>query len=161
SSVDPNVAVNRRSHLSNIVSLQVTKVVNVAALKDHASAGITMALKNMSHGFSNNVSRSHLDADSNWCDTFIPTVVSMKKIRQKVVLHIGDGLIGTYDGGPGIWNPHFRTWDYRSLFFATDPVAMDRIGWTVLDAKRASVGLPPLAETGKKAQNPGFEAFAK
>lgn len=161
SRADPQVAVNRRSHLCKIVSQQVTKVISVSTLKDHASAGITMALKNMSHGLVNNVSRSHLDAESNWCDTFIPTVVGMTKIREKVALHIGDGLIGTYDGGPGGWNPHFRTWEYRSLFFATDPVAMDRIGWTILDAKRASAELPPLAETGLKAKNPGFETFDK
>jgi len=156
---DPNVAVNRRSHLCLIVSKQLTKVVNVCVLKDHASAGITMALKNMSHGMSNNVCRSHATKSINWCDTFIPTVVSLPAIRRKVVLHVGDGLIGTYDGGPGTWNPHFRTWEYRSLFFGTDPVAMDRVGWAILDAKRAAEGLPPLAETGAALKNPGHESF--
>jgi hypothetical protein len=157
--VDGRNPVNHRSHLNVVVSKQATKVINVAALKDHASAGITMALKNMSHGFVNNVCRTHIDAGSNWCGTFIPAIVAMPKIREKVVLHIGDGLIGTYDGGPGNWNPHFKTWEYRSLLFATDPVAMDRIGWEILDNKRREVGLPKLADTGIKATNPGFEKF--
>jgi hypothetical protein len=113
----------------------------------------------MSHGFVNNVCRTHIDAGSNWCGTFIPAIVAMPRIRKKVVLHIGDGLIGTYDGGPGSWNPHFKTWEYRSLLFATDPVAMDRIGWEILDKKRVEAGLPKLAETGIKATNPGFEQF--
>ena len=52
----------------------------------------------------------------------------MPALRRKVVLQIGDGLIGTYDGGPGTWNPHFRTWEYRALFFATEPVAPARVG---------------------------------
>jgi len=157
--VDPAVAVNRRSHLSLVVTKQVTKIVNVCVLKDHASAGVTMALKNMSHGFSNNVCRSHATASINWCDTFIPGVVSLKPVRRKVVLHVGDGLIGTYDGGPGNWNPHFRTWEYGALFFATDPVAMDRVGWEILDAKRKEHRLPPLARTGRKLENPGHEGF--
>jgi hypothetical protein len=157
--VDDKNPVNHRSHLNVVVSKQATKVINVAALKDHASAGITMALKNMSHGFVNNVCRTHIDAGSNWCATFIPAIVAMPMIRAKVVLHIGDGLIGTYDGGPGIWNSHFKTWEYRSLLFATDPVAMDRIGWEILDKKRVAEGLPKLADTGIKATNPGFEQF--
>ncbi len=157
--VDAMNPVTHRSHLNMVVSKQATKVINVAALKDHASAGITLALKNMSHGFVNNVCRTHIDAGSNWCGTFIPAIVALPAIREKVVLHIGDGLIGTYDGGPGNWNPHFKTWEYRSLLFATDPVAMDRIGWDILDKKRAAEGLPKLAETGIKATNPGFEQF--
>lgn len=159
--VSPDNPIHRRSHLSLVVSQKVNKIVNVCTLKDHASAGITMALKNMSHGMSNNVCRTHPDPDSNWCDTFIPAVVSIPRLREKVVLHVGDGLIGTYDGGPGNWNRHFRTWDYRSLFFATDPVALDRVGWAILDAKRVASGLPKLADTGIKATNPGFEQFAR
>lgn len=157
--VDANDPVHRRSHLIRVVSREVDKVINVPVLKDHASAGVTMALKNLSHGCVNNVARSHANPALNWCDDFIPTVVGMEALRKKVVLHIGDGLIGTYDGGPGNWNPHFRTWEYRSLFFATDPVAMDRIGWEILDRKRAEAGLPPLAETGLKGKNPGHESF--
>jgi hypothetical protein len=158
---DPGQAVNRRSHLSLVVSRQVTKVVNISCLKDHASAGITMALKNISHGFVNNVARSHATASLNWCDTFIPDVVGLAKIREKVVLQIGDGLIGCYDGGPGNWNPHFKSWEARTLFFATDPVAMDRIGWQRLDERRAAENpkLPPLAATGIRATNPGHESF--
>lgn len=146
---------HRRSHVCKVITRELTKIVNVSVLKDHASAGITMALKNMSHGSVNNVSRSHAGASGNWCDTFIPKVVSMPVIREKMVLQIGDALIGTYDGGPGTWNPHFRTWEYRSLFFGTDPVAMDRIGWGILDAKRKEQGLPPLEKTGRKGVNPG------
>jgi uncharacterized protein (DUF362 family) len=157
--VDAKEDANRRSHLIDVVSRQVDKVVNVPVLKDHASAGVTMCLKNLSHGCTNNVARSHANKSLNWCDSFIPTVVALDKIRQKVVLHIGDGLIGTYGGGPGNWNPHFRTWEYRSLFFATDPVAMDRIGWQILDEKRAKEGLPALAETGITLKNPGSESF--
>jgi hypothetical protein len=156
---DASIPAHRRSHVSIPVSLVVNKIVNVCVLKDHASAGITMALKNMSHGFSNNVARSHNTAAENRCDVFIPTVVALKPIREKVVLHIGDALIATYDGGPGVWNQHFRTWERKSLFFATDPVAMDRVGWDLIDKKRAQHGLPGLAQVGIKAKNPGFEQF--
>ena len=157
--VDSANPVNRRSHLCTVVSAVVDKVINVSSLKDHASAGVTMALKNLSHGLVNNVCRTHPSAELNWCDTFIPGIVSLPRIREKVVLNICDGLIGCYDGGPGIWNRHFRTWEYRAMFFSTDPVAMDRVGWEILDRRRAEANLPPLAETGKKLRNPGDESF--
>src|SRR5581483_1150974 len=48
-----------RSHLSLVVSRLVNKMINLPVLKDHRSAGVTLALKNMSHGMNNNVCRSH------------------------------------------------------------------------------------------------------
>jgi hypothetical protein len=31
------------------------------------------------------------------------------------------------------------------MYFSTDPVAMDKIGWEVLDKKRVAMGMKPLA----------------
>jgi hypothetical protein len=142
---DPADPRARRSHLSLIVSRKVQKIINLPVLKDHGSAGVTLALKNMSHGFVNNVARSHASASTNACNTFIPAICSMPQIRSKVVLHILDGLRGIFEGGPsGRMNTVF---DHHALYFATDPVAMDRIGWEIIDAKRASKALPPVAES--------------
>ena len=142
---DPKDPRAKRSHLSLIVSKKVSKIVNLPVLKDHASAGVTLALKNMSHGFVNNVARSHASWTTNACNTFIPAIVSMSEIRSKVVLHILDGLHGVFDGGPS--SRIGTVWEHHTLFFATDPVAMDRIGWEVVDGKRRSIGLPPVAES--------------
>jgi uncharacterized protein (DUF362 family) len=149
---DPKDDRTRRSHLSLIVSRNVDKIINVAVLKDHGSAGVTLALKNLSHGLVNNVSRSHSRHDTNACNTFIPAVVAHPTIRQKVVLHVLDGLKAVYQGGPGA-RPEY-TWPYRSLFFATDPVALDLIGWDIIDAKRKEVGLPPVAQAGRAGNPP-------
>ena len=46
-------------------------------------------------------------------------------------------------------------WAHRRLFFSTDPVAMDRIGWGIIDAKRVEKGLPILAKTGKDFKTQG------
>jgi uncharacterized protein (DUF362 family) len=143
---DPKDDRTRRSHLSLIASRQVDKIVNVPVLKDHGSAGVTLALKNLSHGLVNNVARSHSTPSTNACNIFIPAVVALPKIRQKVVLNVLDGLKAVYELGPG--GVKQFTWAYRSLFFATDPVALDWIGWEIIDAKRKQVGLPPVAQTG-------------
>jgi hypothetical protein len=57
-------------------------------------------------------------------------------------------LIGVYEGGPGSWNQTWATWRRKSLFFATDPVALDLVGWRILDAKRAAEGWPSVANMG-------------
>ena len=137
------------------------KVISIPVVKDHRSAGVTLALKNMSHGFHNNVARSHVGNDVpmrlNHCQTFIPAVCSLPPIREKCVLQILDGLVGTYEGGPGSWSSTFATWEYKSLLFATDPVALDHIGWEILDAQRAQEGWPSVARMGTDAQS-GIQA---
>ena len=134
----------RRSYAARFITREVNKLINLPVLKDHQSAGVTLALKNMSHGLVNNVSRSHSSNTLNACNAFIPAVVAMPVIRQKAVLHVLDGVKGVYHGGPGAL-PQF-VWEHHTLYFATDPVALDRIGWEVIDAKRASVGMKKLAE---------------
>jgi uncharacterized protein (DUF362 family) len=154
---DPKDDRTRRSHLCNIVSKQINKLINIPVLKDHGSAGITGALKNLSHGLVNNVARSHAKPETNACNIFIPTISSLQPIREKTVLNIMDGLVGVYHKGPFGKKDSPYTWPYRSLFFATDPVAMDRIEWQIIDAKRVAMNLPPVAKTGRM----GVQASAK
>jgi uncharacterized protein (DUF362 family) len=163
---DPKDDRRFRSHLSLIVSRMVNKFITIPVLKDHRSAGVTLALKNLSHGLSNNVARSHLSniprsdgtiTGPNQCNTFIPTAASQLAIRQKATLHILDGLIGVYEGGPGAWNKTWATWPYKSLFFATDPVAMDHVGWDIIDAKRAREGWQPVAKMGLLQDTPAVK----
>ncbi len=68
----------------------------------------------------------------------------MPVIRNKAVLHILDGIKGLYHGGPGA-KPQF-VWEHQTMYFATDPVALDHIGWKVIDDKRVAVGKPRLVD---------------
>lgn len=133
----------RRSYVSKIVTSRVNKIINLPVLKHHQSAGVTICLKNMSHGFVNNVNRSHLTPTLNACGVFIPSVVNLPIIRQKVVLHIVDAVRAQYHGGPS-FKPQFL-WEPKTLYFGTDPVALDKTGWKVIDAKRKQVGMLPIA----------------
>ena len=178
-----------RTHCSMIVTRLVNKIITIPVLKDHRSAGVTLSLKNLSHGMNNNVARSHLSgfthggiasrvgwvessrpagitspqrqqasdvtaSGPNQCNTFIPTAVSQRPIREKATLHIMDGLIGVYEGGPGNWNKTWGTWRHQGLFFATDPVALDHVGWDIINARRAAMGWAPVEEMGLLGQTP-------
>ncbi len=133
----------RRSYAARFITKEVNKLINLPVLKDHQSAGVTLALKNLSHGLVNNVSRSHSSITLNACGSFIPAVVSMPVIRNKAVLHVMDGIKALYHGGPGA-RPQF-VWEHKTLYFATDPVALDHVGWEEIDKKRVAAGMPAIA----------------
>ena len=134
----------RRSYAAKFITREVNKLVNLCVLKDHQSAGITLALKNLSHGLVNNVSRSHITNTNNACGAFIPAVVAMPVIRNKAVLHILDGIKGLYHGGPSA-RPQF-VWEHKTMYFATDPVALDHVCWRAIDEKRAQAGKKKIAD---------------
>lgn len=134
----------RRSFAARFITKDVNKLINLCVLKDHQSAGITLALKNLSHGLVNNVARSHSSYTLNACGAFIPAVVQMPVIRNKTVLHILDGVKGLYHGGPGA-KPQF-VWEHKHMYFATDPVALDHVGWRVIDEKRLAAGKKKLVD---------------
>jgi uncharacterized protein (DUF362 family) len=133
----------RRSYVAKTVTQHANKIINLPVLKHHQSAGVTIALKNMSHGCVNNVNRTHLTPTLNACGVFIPSVVSLPVFRQKFVLHIVDAVRASYHGGPG-GKPEF-IWEPKTLYFGTDPVALDKTGWKVIDRKRQEVGMAPVA----------------
>ena len=64
-------------------------------------------------------------------------------MRDKVVLNIMDGLRGQYDRGP-VPAPQF-VWPLERLYVASDPVALDSVGFEVLLAKQIEAGRLPAA----------------
>jgi hypothetical protein len=137
---DPHM---RRSYVARVVTRQINKFINLPVLKHHQSAGVTICLKNMSHGMVNNVNRSHTTPTLNACGIFIPSVVSLPVIREKATLHICDAVKASFHGGPGGRAQYI--WEHKTLYFATDPVALDKTGLSVIDAKRKQAGMQPLA----------------
>ncbi|MCW5981208.1 MAG: DUF362 domain-containing protein [Bryobacteraceae bacterium] len=142
---NPSDAHHRRSYVAKFLTKDVNKMINLCVIKHHQSAGVTLALKNMSHGLVNNVSRSHSSPTLNTCGTFIPSIVDHPVIRAKVVLHILDGVKAAYHGGPGGKVGKYM-WHHNTMYFATDPVALDKIGWRIIDEKRKEVGMRPVGE---------------
>jgi hypothetical protein len=150
---DPKDESKYRSHLGRLVTKTLNKIVAIPVMKDHGSAGVTGALKNMSHGTVNNVARSHSNTFTNVCNQFIPQMVSHPIIRERFVLQIMDGIRAVFQGGP--FGPNVKwTWENNAILFSTDPVALDHIEWDRVDAQRVKNNLPPVAAAGKAALDP-------
>jgi len=135
-----------RSHAALFISRDVNKLINLPVLKSHNAAGVTLALKNLSHGLVNNVSRSHDGPELRYTE-FVPAVIAMPAIREKTVLNILDGTKGLCHGGPGYastMEPYL--WEHKTIYVATDPVALDIVGRGAIEEQRKKMGLWPLQE---------------
>jgi uncharacterized protein (DUF362 family) len=122
------------SYFTKIVTQDLDKIINIPILKN-AGATVTLALKNLAYGSVSNTGRLHAKLWSETC----AQVCAFAPLRDKVVLNIVDGIKGCFNGGPGA-NPQFFC-DYQTIITGTDPVAVDRIGYDIVLAKRIAEGL--------------------
>ena len=131
------------SRFSRIITRQCTAAVNVPVLKDHNIAGLSLSLKNY-FGAIENPNKFHRTN----CDPYVADLNMYPPIREKNKLIICDAITALYEGGPTDCRPQYM-WNYNGLIIGTDPVAVDQIGLMLLEEKRASEGLPPLAAVGR------------
>jgi hypothetical protein len=117
------------SYFSKIVTQMVDKIINVPILKN-AGMSITLCMKNLAYGAVSNTGRLHKQL---WMET-CAEVLAFPPLRDKVVLNIVDGIKGCFNGGPAA-NPQFF-YNFNTILFGTDPVAVDRIGYEIMLKKR-------------------------
>jgi uncharacterized protein (DUF362 family) len=127
------------SRLARTLTRLCDAVINLPVLKDHGIVGVTMALKNM-FGAIHNPNKYH----PNGGDPYVADVNAMPAVRAKVRLTICDALVAQYEGGP-TYMPQW-TWPFNGLLVAGDPVALDTVGWQIIEKQRAAAGMKTLKE---------------
>lgn len=142
------------SYFGTLVSRELTKIVNVGPFKN-ASHGVSMATKNLGYGAVCNTGRLHAPLSFRVCTE----VLAAPAIREKLVLNVLDGIRGQYDDGP-MMNEKF-VYPYHSLFFATDPFALDSVGQRQITEKRKAMGVkvsdaPRFTEYLRQAEKLGL-----
>ena len=120
--------------LSRILVDYCDAVLNVPVLKDHGVAGITCALKNH-YGSIHNPNKYH----DNACDPYIADLNSLEQIRLKQRLIVVDALKVQFHGGPA-YHPHWAA-NYGGILIGTDPVAIDAVGYKIIEDLRKTAGL--------------------
>jgi len=133
------------SAFSKIFTQECDKIINLAILKDHRLSAVTLCLKNLAYGLSDNNSRFH---GPEHIGPFISDFCNHPLVKKKVVLHMIDGLEGCFDKGPapGTEDVLFTP---NTLWLGTDPVALDAVGFKVIEKKRKEKGLPSFEEAGR------------
>jgi uncharacterized protein (DUF362 family) len=124
--------------------LKVDAVVNIPLVKDHGLAGVTCALKSVFGSIDNPADQHTNRKGEKTCDPMAAELSALPEVRKKMRLVLTDAFQIIIEGGPRGVLQHRRT--LNSVFAAFDPVAMDRVAWTILDAHRKQAGHVPLME---------------
>ena len=126
------------------VLTESTALINVSLVKDHSIAGYTGALKNMTHGCTINPHDYHLHHAS----PQIALLAAQDVLTSRMRLHLSDVFKVTCHGGPLDKMPQYRL-PYEAVMASTDPVALDTIGWEIVEQLRAQKHLRSLTAEGR------------
>ncbi|MBN9160956.1 MAG: DUF362 domain-containing protein [Myxococcales bacterium] len=124
---------------------EATAAINFALIKDHSICGYTGALKNMTHGCTINPHDFHVHHAS----PQIALLYAQDVIKSRVRLCIADGFKVMANGGPLYKRPEFVK-PHDAVYVSTDPVAIDTVGWDVVEKYRADFKLKTLTEEGRE-----------
>jgi uncharacterized Fe-S center protein len=124
---------------------EATALVNFALVKDHSICGYTGALKNMTHGCNVNPQDFH----DHHASPQIALLAAQDVLRTRIRLCITDGFKLMAQGGPLYKQPQYVV-PHEAVYVATDPVALDAIGWDEVEKARAGFGLKSLADEGRE-----------
>ena len=127
--------------LAELVANELTAIINLPIAKDHSCSGVTLALKNISHAVVDQPWHCHGDC----CDPYIADINNIPAVRDKMRLHILDGLLCMADGGPS-YRSRKQLFLHEKILLSTDPVAVDTIGAEWIRDARADRHYPPLEE---------------
>ena len=127
-----------RGQICRLLTDQATALINVPVLKTHGM-GITCSMKNHFGSISNPG-----DLHPNHGDPYCGDLNTVPVIRRKTRLIVVDALWALGDGGPE------ARWPAGTLIVGRDTVAVDQLGWDIIEKGRKRMGLPTLEEAGRK-----------
>ena len=136
--------VSSESHLSKIMSREVTKIINVPVMRVSESCGIAGCLYNATVPNLDNWRRYVAEPGAG--STAIADLYAEPRISRKIVMTIMDGLIAQYAGGQG-GEPNYA-FHFNTLYAGKDPVAID------------ATALREIAKWRKQAKLPDTEKYA-
>ncbi|MEW6358859.1 MAG: DUF362 domain-containing protein [Planctomycetota bacterium] len=147
----PNMELDRtidfgagKTQLKKYLTEQVDVLINVPDLKDHDRAGVTLALKNVSHGVIGNPGELH---DNN-CDPYIGYINALPVILRKRRLNICNCIRGIAELGPMTNHPQYH-FVPKGFLISTDPVALDAVGRGMIEEARKKLNLPPYGDEAR------------
>ena len=125
---------------------EATAVINVGLIKDHSICVSTGCLKNITHGSTINPHAFHEHNAS----PQIAALYAQDVVKSRVRLHIIDGFKSHLRRGPPRHEQEAPGPPRGGVYATTDPVAMDILGWAVVEEWRRNNQLPSLKDAGRE-----------
>lgn len=134
---ETNKVVGRRSHLSRLVTREITRHIVIAPMLNHNHAGVSGILYTVASGCTDNFIR--FETNPALLLSAVPEIFGQPVIADRVALLMVDALIGQYEGSQrGLL--HYSSIP-NELRFSTDPVALDVMSLTDLNRARLAAGV--------------------
>jgi len=124
--------IGRKSFVSKLVSLEMTKIINVPPLLNHNEASVSGNLYSLAMGSVDNTVRFENRGDR--LAEAVPEIYALPVLGDRVVLNIVDALVCQYEGGARGLLHYSATLD--QLRFSRDPVALDVLSIRELERQR-------------------------
>ncbi|MCX6581422.1 MAG: DUF362 domain-containing protein [Candidatus Aminicenantes bacterium] len=121
----------------------VDALICVPVLKDHDLAGVSIGMKNF-YGAIHNPNKFH----GNRCDPYVADLCNHPLIKNKWRLTVCDASRVQVHNGPA-FSPRYA-WEYGGLLVGRDPVALDYVGWQIIEERRKELGLKSLAQENRE-----------
>jgi hypothetical protein len=137
--------VGRKSFVSKLVSLQMTRIINITPLINHNEAGVCGILFSLALGSVDNTTR--FESDTARLATAVPEIYALPALGDRVVLNIVDALICQYEGEERSLLHYSAV--LNQLRFSRDPVALDVLSLQELDRQR-QIAKAPLVKTNRE-----------
>jgi len=132
--------VGKKSFVSQPVSRQITRIIDIAPLLNENGIGVCGQLYSLAIGSVDNTFR--FDGDPDRLAIAVPEIYALPSIGDKVVLNLTDALLGQYEGGAKGLLHYSEVLD--QLWFSRDPVALDTLAVNELERERQAHSAPQV-----------------
>lgn len=139
--------VGRRSYVTKLLTKKITKIISIAPMLNHYSAGVCGNLYSLAFGSVDNTLRFESSVDR--LNEAVTEIFALTNIYDRCALYITDALICQYEGSNRAFL-HYAT-VLGQLRFSFDPVALDVLSIEELNHQRQSGGFKP--------QKPNLELY--
>ena len=135
--------VGRKSHVSRLLTREITRIINVSPLLNNNSCGVSGNLYSLALGSVDNTLR--FEGDTSRLEWALPEIYALRELGDRVVLNVVDALVAQYEGEHQ-GHLHYST-ALNQIRLSTDPVALDVLSIQELDRQRELRGLRAQANT--------------
>jgi len=136
---------SNKSYFTTLLTKRCQKIVNLASFIDHDTLGIWGCNSSLAISSVDNTRRfTNL---SNAGDPSISEILDRDLFRKKVVLHVMDGMVAQFAGGP-MFTPHFAK-PLGFLMMGQDPVAIDTLVLEQIQKGRKIFKVVPVGDQAR------------
>ncbi len=133
-----NKNLSNKSHFAALLGT-LDKIINVPVLSDSAFTGLNGSIASLAVDSIDNWRRFGLPLAHGAED--LPQIWANEVIGPKVVINFFDALTIQYAGGPW-FEPNYAV-EHARIYASRDPVALDQVALTTIEALREQAKLPP------------------